>query len=73
MLLIHPSHVAAANEIFGPSAKEIAHALGVLKLLRDSSGRAAVRDPSTGQMVDLAHARHAYWVLKDAEALGLGA
>lgn len=70
-LLIHPSHVPVANELFGPSAKDISQALEVLGLLRAASDRAAVRNPVTGQMVDQAHGRHAYWVLQEAAALGL--
>jgi citrate lyase subunit beta/citryl-CoA lyase len=70
-LLIHPSHVPVANELFGPSAADIAQALDVLRLLQAAAGRAAVRNPATGQMVDLAHGRHAYGVLHEAAALGL--
>ena len=70
MLVIHPSHVPVVHELFSPSAAQLAHAVEVLRLLVAHPGRAAVRN-SQGQMVDLAHARHAYMLLRQAQALGL--
>jgi citrate lyase subunit beta/citryl-CoA lyase len=67
-LLIHPDQVPVAHELFGPSAENIKEALEVLRLLRASPGRAAVRNAATGKMIDLAHGRHAYWVLYEAQA-----
>jgi citrate lyase subunit beta / citryl-CoA lyase len=70
-LVIHPSHVPVVHEIFSPSAAELARAVEVLRVLAAAPGRAAVRHPESGQMVDLAHARHAYALLCQARALGL--
>jgi citrate lyase subunit beta / citryl-CoA lyase len=69
-LLIHPDQVMVANELFGQSADNINEALKVLRLLRASPGRAAVRDVISGRMIDLAHGRHAYWVLSGATEFG---
>ena len=66
-LLIHPSHVPFANELFKHSYSEVQRAREVLQLLKGAGGRAAIRNPATGQMIDLAHARHAYWVLKESD------
>ncbi|MFN0184822.1 MAG: HpcH/HpaI aldolase/citrate lyase family protein [Aquabacterium sp.] len=70
MLVIHPSHVPVVNELFAPTAAELARAVAVLRLLMSHPDRAAVRN-AQGQMVDLAHARHAHALLTQAQALGL--
>lgn len=71
MFVIHPSHVAAVNQIFSPSADELARAARTLKDLRASAGRGAIRDAADGGMVDLAMARFAVLLLEEAEALGI--
>jgi citrate lyase subunit beta/citryl-CoA lyase len=70
MLVIHPGHVRFVNDLFSPSAAQIAFAVEVLRLLRANPGKAAVRT-SGGNMVDLAHARHSHALLREAQSLGL--
>ena len=70
-LLIHPDQVAIAHQVFGPSPSQIELAVETLRLLQAAGSRAAVRNERSGQMVDLAHARHAYEVLMEARALGI--
>lgn len=71
MMVIHPSHVAVANEVFSPTADEIAEACGVLRAMAEAlaDGRSAVRHG--GQMIDYANARHALLLLARAEQLDL--
>jgi citrate lyase subunit beta/citryl-CoA lyase len=71
MFVIHPSHVAVVNEIFSPSADELARAVRILNDLRSSAGRAAIRGPGNAEMVDLAMARFAVLLLEEAGSLGI--
>jgi citrate lyase subunit beta/citryl-CoA lyase len=70
-VLIHPSHVAVANEVFTPSAEEIEHARGLIAAMREaeSQGKGAVS--YRGQMVDYAMLPHAEAVVALAERLGV--
>ena len=70
-LLIHPSAVPIANEIFAPSQEEIEWNKGVLRAMAEAeqAGRAAVT--YDGMMVDYAHARNALDLLHQAEAFGI--
>lgn len=70
-LLIHPSAVPIANEIFAPSKEEIEWNKGVLQAMFDAeqAGRAAVT--YDGMMIDYAHVRNALDLLHQAEAFGL--
>lgn len=56
-LAIHPDQVAAINECYVPSAREIEHATRVVALFRDNAGVAALQ--LDGQMVDIPHLRQA--------------
>jgi citrate lyase beta subunit len=68
MLLIHPSHVPAANQIFSPTAEEIAWARRIMA----ASGQAAAGGrgafASDGEMVDKAIVRRAHAILDNAES-----
>src|SRR5438874_44111 len=67
MLIIHPSHVATVNEVFSPTADEIAWAQSIVASAAeaDSAGRGAyARD---GEMVDEAIVKRARAVLRDAQ------
>ena len=70
-LLIHPSAVPIANEIFAPSQEEIDWNKGVLRAMAaaEQEGRAAVT--YDGMMIDYAHVRNALDLLHQAEAFGL--
>jgi len=71
MLVIHPSHVAVANEIFSPSQRDIERACKVIETIRSSTGRGALRDSGSGGMIDLAMVRFAVLVLEEAIGFGL--
>ncbi|HEV8717328.1 MAG TPA: CoA ester lyase [Candidatus Binatia bacterium] len=70
-LLIHPSAVPIANEVFAPSQEEIEWNKGVLRAMAEAeqAGRAAVT--YDGMMIDYAHVRNALDLLHQAEAFGL--
>lgn len=70
-LVIHPSAVPVANEIFAPSQEEIEWNKGVLRAMAEAErgGRAAVT--YDGMMVDYAHVRNALDLLQQAEAFGI--
>jgi citrate lyase subunit beta/citryl-CoA lyase len=70
-LLIHPSAVPIANEIFAPSKEEIEWNKGVMRAMAEAehAGRAAVT--YDGMMIDYAHVRNALDLLHQAEAFGL--
>ena len=69
---ISPRHVAAINEVFSPSLKEIEYALAVMDAIRQAKaqGRGAVA--LNGKMIDAPVVARAERTLADAEALGLG-
>lgn len=70
-MLIHPSAVPIANEVFAPSQEEIEWNKGVLRAMAEAerAGRAAVT--YDGMMIDYAHVRNALDLLHQAEAFGL--
>ena len=70
-LLIHPSAIPIANEVFAPSKEEIEWNKGVLQAMYEAEqvGRAAVT--YDGMMIDYAHVRNALDLLHQAEAFGL--
>jgi citrate lyase subunit beta/citryl-CoA lyase len=70
-LLIHPSAVPIANEVFAPSPEEIEWNKGVLRAMAEAeqAGRAAVT--YDGMMIDYAHVRNALDLLHQAEAFGI--
>ena len=70
-LLIHPSAVPIANEVFAPSREEIDWNKGVLQAMAaaEQTGRAAVA--YDGMMIDYAHVRNALDLLQQAEAFGM--
>lgn len=70
-VLIHPSHVAIANEIFAPTAEEIDYAQGVIAAVREAQDRGDGAVQFRGQMVDYAMLPHAHDVLRRAWRLGL--
>ncbi len=67
MLLIHPSHVTTVNEVFSPTADEIAWARGIVasSTAAESGGHGAyARD---GEMVDEAIVKRARAILRDTQ------
>ena len=71
VMVIHPTAVAIANEVFSPSKEEIEWNKGILKAMADAeaAGRAAVT--YDGMMVDYAHVRTALDLIHQAEAFGM--
>lgn len=69
LALIHPSHVAVANEVFTPSAEAVAHCRRMIDAFRkaEAEGHAAV--DFEGQHIDLAHAKTAEGVIALADAI----
>ncbi|MBV9921232.1 MAG: CoA ester lyase, partial [Pseudonocardia sp.] len=69
LALIHPSHVAVANEVFTPSPETVAHYRRMIDAFRkaEAEGHAAV--DFEGQHIDLAHAKTAEGVIALADAI----
>ncbi|MGE3846471.1 MAG: CoA ester lyase [Gammaproteobacteria bacterium] len=69
MCVMHPTHVPIVNEIFSPSADEVAHARGVLAAMAagEAEGRAAVI--YEGDMVDYAMVATARELIALAESI----
>ena len=67
MLVIHPSHVTTVNEVFSPTAEEIAWAQGIVasSAEAESGGRGAYT--RGGEMVDEAIVKRARAILRDTE------
>lgn len=70
-VLIHPSHVAVANEVFAPTPEEVEYNAGLVAAMKvaESNGDAAIR--YRGAMVDYAMLPRAHQVLRDAERFGI--
>jgi citrate lyase subunit beta/citryl-CoA lyase len=66
MAVIHPSHVAVVNEVFRPSADELAWARRVRAALDAAAGDGRGAVTLDGAMVDLAMAATADSLLADA-------
>jgi citrate lyase subunit beta/citryl-CoA lyase len=67
MLVIHPSHVTTLNQVFSPSANELAWARAIVasSAEAESGGRGAYTHD--GQMVDEAIVKRARAILRDAQ------
>lgn len=72
-MAIHPSQVAIANEVFSPSAQQVAWAREVLPVMAaaGAEGRGAVKTHD-GKMIDLVHIKIARNVLERAERITTG-
>lgn len=70
-ILIHPTHVAVANEIFAPTPDEVDYYAGLVEAMAaaEAKGDAAVR--YRGIMVDYAMLPRAHDVLREAERFGV--
>lgn len=69
--LIHPTQIEAANEVFSPSAGEVAWARRVLAAFREpeNAGKGVIK--MDGQMVELLHAEMAKRTVAIADAIGV--
>ena len=63
---IHPDQVAVVNEIFSPTADEVAHARRVVRAFEDGVGRGLGAVALDGEMLDAPIVQRARRVLKMA-------
>jgi len=68
---IHPSHVAIANEIFRPSAAEVAFHAGILQAMHDAERNGQWAVTYKGMMIDRANVAIAEQVLAEARRYGM--
>ena len=66
---IHPSQIPIANEIFSPTADEVASARNVLAAMADAAAEGKGAVTLDGQMIDVASIRQAEVVVNKAEAI----
>jgi citrate lyase beta subunit len=67
MLLIHPSHVPTVNQVFSPTADEVAWARGIVAAADQAAAGGRGAFASDGEMVDEAIVRRARTILRDAD------
>ncbi|MEE8303048.1 MAG: CoA ester lyase [Candidatus Tectomicrobia bacterium] len=70
-VVIHPSHVPEVNDIFTPTAEEIAHYQGLLTAMQDAERRGTAAVTYAGGMVDIAMVKTAQQVLTLARQIGV--
>lgn len=68
-MLIHPSQIAPANDIFGPSADEVAEAREIVAAFAGPENRGRGVIPFKGRMVERLHAAEAARTVALAEAI----
>jgi citrate lyase subunit beta/citryl-CoA lyase len=69
MVVIHPSHVAIANEVFTPDAKVVDFYRRMIAAYREAEAAGSSAVDFEGQHIDLAHARTAEGVIALADSL----
>jgi citrate lyase subunit beta/citryl-CoA lyase len=72
-VLIHPSHVAIANEVFSPSESESAFYAGMIEAFDAAMAKGAAAVTYEGMHIDYAHVKTAREVLDYAGLLAAGA
>ncbi len=70
--LIHPSHVAVANEAYLPTTEEVDHASGLLEAVARGEGSGTGAVLYKGMMVDYAMVAPAKATLREAARRGIG-
>lgn len=70
-MVIHPSQIEEANQVFSPSAEEVAKARRIMEAMAQAGkeGRAAVQ--LDGRLIDIANIRMAQNLLRKAEAVSI--
>ena len=71
MLVIHPSAVPIANEVFSPSREEIEWQRGVVIAMAEAVEKGLSAVTYDGMMIDYAHVRNALDLLAQARAFGM--
>jgi citrate lyase subunit beta/citryl-CoA lyase len=69
-IVIHPSHVPVINDIFTPTAEEIAYYQGLLSAMENAERQGTAAVTYEGAMVDIAMVKTARQVLALARAIG---
>jgi citrate lyase subunit beta / citryl-CoA lyase len=69
MVVIHPSHVAPANEVFTPSAETVDRYRRMIAAFQEAEAKGSAAVAFEGQHIDLAHARTAEGVIALSEAI----
>jgi citrate lyase subunit beta/citryl-CoA lyase len=69
-VVIHPSHVPVVNEVFTPTAAEIAYYRGLLAAMDAATQRGTAAVTYQGAMVDIAMVKTAQQMLALAQAVG---
>jgi citrate lyase subunit beta/citryl-CoA lyase len=70
-LVIHPSHVPVVNEIFTPTAEEIAYYQGLLTAMETAERQGTAAVTYAGAMVDIAMVKTAQQILALARTIGV--
>ncbi|WP_137176458.1 CoA ester lyase [Roseomonas sp. AR75] len=70
-VLIHPSHVAIAHEVFTPTREEAEHFAGMIDAMRDAEAKGVGAVSYRGQMVDYAMIPHAEDLVRAARRFGV--
>jgi citrate lyase subunit beta / citryl-CoA lyase len=72
IVLIHPSHVAPANEVFTPPAAKVDHYRRMIAAYREAAAAGSSAVDFEGQHIDTAHVKTAEGVIALADAVGQG-
>jgi citrate lyase subunit beta / citryl-CoA lyase len=67
-LLLHPSNVATANEVYSPSAEEVAFYEGMIAALEKAQAEGRASTIYDGEHIDIAHAKTAREIIDLARA-----
>jgi citrate lyase subunit beta/citryl-CoA lyase len=70
-VLIHPSHVAIAHDVFTPSREEAEYFAGMVAAMREAEAKGLGAVSYHGQMVDYAMIPHAEDVVRAARRFGV--
>jgi len=70
-MVIHPSHVPVVNDVFTPSAAEVARWREVITVMRQAQDRGVGAIRHDGELIDEAHVKTAELGLALAERLGI--
>ena len=69
IVLIHPSHVAPANEVFTPTAEKVEYYRRMILAFREAEAQGSAAVDFEGQHIDLAHVKTAEGVIELARAV----
>jgi citrate lyase subunit beta/citryl-CoA lyase len=73
LVAIHPSHVAAANEVFSPSPEQVDLSRRMIAAFREAEAAGSAAVDFEGQHIDIAHVKTAEGVIELADALAIHA